>query len=174
MMNSQRYIMGLFKTEDQVISAVKDLKASEYQFERVNIPFPSHKILDALELKKSRVGWFTLMGGLFGFCAGMSLAIYTALEWRLIVSGKPIIAIVPFIIVGFEATILFAVFGNVIGLLTQTRIPSFRWLKYYDARCSGDHFGVLASCKTEHLPDLKDFFQNRGGKIKEFDSVESA
>jgi molybdopterin-containing oxidoreductase family membrane subunit len=174
MMDSKRRIMGLFKTEDQVISAVKDLKASGYQFERVNIPFPSHKILDALELKKSRVGWFTLMGGLFGFCAGMGLAIYTALEWRLIVSGKPIIAIVPFIIVGFEATILFAVFGNVIGLLTQTRIPSFRWLKYYDARCSGDHFGVLASCKTEQLPDLKDFFRNRGGKIREFDSVESA
>ena len=173
MMDSKRRIMGLFKTEDQVISAVNDLKASEYKFERVNIPFPSHKILDALELKKSRVGWFTLMGGIFGFCAGMALAIYTALEWRMIVSGKPIIAIVPFIIVGFEATILFAVFGNVIGLLTQTRIPSFRWLKYYDARCSGEQFGVLASCKTEQLPDLKDFFQNRGGEIKVFDSVES-
>lgn len=171
MMNSEREVMGLFKTEDQVISAVRDLKETEYKFERVNIPFPSHKIMDALQLKKSKVGWFTLIGGIFGFCAGMSLAIYTALEWSLIVSGKPIIAIVPFIIVGFEATILFAVFGNVIGLLTQTRIPSFRWLKYYDSRCSGEHFGVLASCKTEQLAGLEDFFRNRGGEIKVFESV---
>ncbi|MGD9301649.1 MAG: DUF3341 domain-containing protein [Desulfobacterales bacterium] len=173
-MDSERRIMGLFKTEDQVISAVKDLKETEYQFERVNIPFPSHKIMDALELKKSRVGWFTLVGGIIGFCAGMALAIYTALEWRLVVSGKPIIAIIPFIIVGFEATILFAVFGNVIGLLTQARIPSFGRLEYYDARCSGEHFGVLACCKTDQLPGLKDFFQNRGGEIKVFDPVGSA
>ena len=51
MMNSERHIMGLFSTEDQVISAVRDLKETEYKFERVNIPFPSHKILDALDLK---------------------------------------------------------------------------------------------------------------------------
>ena len=171
MMNSQRYIMGLFKTEDQVISAVGDLKETEYKFERVNMPFPSHKIMDALNLKKSKVGWFTLVGGIIGFFAGFFLAIYTAWEWKLIVSGKPIIAIVPFIIVGFEATILFAVFGNVIGLLTQTRIPSYRWLNNYDSRCSGEHFGVLASCKTEQLDGLKDFFQELGGDINVFDPV---
>lgn len=171
MMNSQRYIMGLFKTEDQVISAVGDLKETEYKFERVNMPFPSHKIMDALNLKKSKVGWFTLVGGIIGFFAGFFLAIYTGLEWKLIVSGKPIIAIVPFIIVGFEATILFAVFGNVIGLLTQTRLPSYRWLNNYDSRCSGEHFGVLASCKTEQLDGLKDFFQKLGGDINVFDPV---
>ena len=160
MMNSQRYIMGLFKTEDQVISAVGELKETEYKFERVNMPFPSHKIMDALNLKKSKVGWFTLVGG-----------IITALEWKLIVSGKPIVAIIPFIIVGFEATILFAVFGNVIGLLTQTRLPSYRWLNNYDSRCSGEHFGVLASCKTEQLDGLKDFFQKQDGDINVFDPV---
>lgn len=169
MMTSERHIMGLFKTENQVITAVKELKETEYKFKRVNLPFPSHKIMDALDLKKSRVGWFTLVGGITGFFAGMALAIFTALEWKLIVSGKPIISIIPFIIVGFEATILFAVFGNVIGLLTQTRIPSFRWLKNYDPRCSGEHFGILASCKTEQLDGLKEFFQNRGGEIKIFD-----
>jgi molybdopterin-containing oxidoreductase family membrane subunit len=171
MMNSERHIMGLFSTEDQVISAVRDLKETEYKFERVNIPFPSHKILDALDLKKSRVGWFTLVGGIIGFCAGLFLAIYTALEWKLVVSGKPIIAIIPFIIVGFEATILFAVFGNVIGLLTQARIPSSRWLKNYDSRCSGEHFGVLASCKTEQLEGLKEFFKHRGGEVNVFEPV---
>ena len=165
----ERYIMGLFKDEDQVVAAIKDLKQSSYKFIRVNIPFPSHKIMEALKLKKSMVGWFTLGGGIFGFLGGFALAIYTATEWNLIVSGKPIVAIVPFIVVGFEATILCAVFGNILGLLTQGRLPSFKGLKYYDPRCSGEHFGVLASCAAEQEDGLKNFFRQQGGEVKVFE-----
>lgn len=165
----ERYIMGLFKDEDQVVAAINELKQSSYKFIRVNIPFPSHKIMDALKLKKSMVGWFTLGGGIFGFLGGFALAIYTATQWDLIVSGKPIVAIVPFVVVGFEATILCAVFGNILGLLTQGRLPSFKGLKYYDPRCSGEHFGILASCAAEQEDGLKNFFRQQGGEVKVFE-----
>ncbi len=85
------------------------------------------------------------------------------------VSGKPIIAIIPFIVVGFEATILGAVFGNVLGLLTQGRLPNYKGLKHYDPRCSGEHFGVLASCDAEQESGLKEFLQNQGAEIRVFD-----
>ena len=165
----ERYMMGLFKDEDQVVAAINDLKQSSYKFIRVNIPFPSHKIMAALKLKKSMVGWFTLGGGIFGFLGGFALAIYTATQWDLMVSGKPIVAIVPFVVVGFEATILCAVFGNILGLLTQGRLPSFKGLKYYDPRCSGEHFGVLASCAAEQEDGLKNFFRQQGGEVKVFE-----
>ena len=168
-MPREKHIMGLFKNEDSVISAIQDLKQSSYKFIRVNTPIPSHKIMHALNLKKSIVGWFTLCGGILGFIGGFALAIYTALEWNMITSGKPIVAIVPFVVVGFEATILGSVFGNVLGLLTQTKLPSFKWMKYYDPRCSGEHFGILASCETQHQDGLKEFFQKQGGEVKIFD-----
>ena len=168
-MPRKRHIMGLFKNEDTVVSAINELKQTSYQFIRVNTPFPSHKIMDALKLKKSMVGWFTLVGGISGFIAGFALAIYTATQWNLIASGKPIVAIIPFVVVGFEATILGSVFGNVVGLLTQTRLPSYRWFKYYDPRCSGEHFGVLAACEAEQIDGLKDFFQKQGAEIKVFE-----
>ena len=168
-MARKRHIMGLFKSEDRVVDAINELNKSDYQFVRVNTPIPSHKIMDALKLKKSWVGWFTLCGGILGFIGGFALAIFTATRWNMIVSGKPIIAIVPFVVVGFEATILGSVFGNVLGLLTQTRLPSFRWFKYYDPRCSGEHFGVLAACEIEKEDGLKDFFQKQGAEIKAFE-----
>ena len=168
-MSPKRHIMGLFKNEDNVVSAINGLKRSSYQFIRVNTPIPSHKIMDALKLKKSWVGWFTLCGGILGFIGGFALAIFTATRWNLIVSGKPIIAIIPFVIVGFEATILFSVFGNVIGLLTQTRLPSYRWLRYYDPRCSAEHFGVLAACEVGQEDGLKDFFKNQGAEVRVFE-----
>ncbi len=168
-MPSERHIMGLFKNEDRVVSAIKELKQSSYQFIRVNTPIPSHKIMDALKLKKSMVGWFTLCGGILGFIGGFALAIFTATRWDLIVGGKPIIAIVPFVVVGFEATILGSVFGNVLGLLTQTRLPSYRWFKFYDPRCSGEHFGVLASCEAGQEDGLQDFLKNQGAEVRVFD-----
>jgi molybdopterin-containing oxidoreductase family membrane subunit len=164
----ERHIMGLFKDEDQVVDAINELKQSN-KFIRVNMPLPSHKIMDALKVKKSMVGWFTLVGGILGFLGGFALAIYTATQWNLIVSGKPIIAIVPFIVVGFEATILCAVLGNILGLLTQSRLPNYNLLQHYDPRCSGEHFGVLASCAAEQQEGLKDFFQQQGGEVRVFD-----
>ena len=168
-MPRERHIMGLFKSEDSVVSAVDALKQSSYKFTRVNAPIPSHKIMDALKLKKSWVGWFTLCGGILGFIGGFALAIFTSTRWNLVVGGKPIIAIVPFVVVGFEATILCSVFGNVIGLLTQTRLPSYKWLRYYDPRCSGEHFGVLAACEIEQENGLKDFFQKQGAEVRVFE-----
>ncbi|NOQ19023.1 MAG: DUF3341 domain-containing protein, partial [Desulfobacterales bacterium] len=73
------------------------------------------------------------------------------------------------VVVGFEATILFAVFGNIIGMLTQTRLPSFKDFEHYDPRCSGEHFGILASCEPGQTEGLKDLFQKNGGEVKIFD-----
>ena len=169
-MANERHMMGLFKNEDHVVSTVEALKASPFEFIRVNTPIPSHKIMAALQLKKSKVGWFTLCGGIIGFLAGFGLAVFTATRWHMIVSGKPIMAIIPFIVVGFEATILFAVFGNVIGLLTQMRLPNQNGLQHYDPRCSGEHFGVLAACTAQQEAELKSFFEQRGADVTVFES----
>jgi molybdopterin-containing oxidoreductase family membrane subunit len=163
------YIMGLFKREDQAVAAVHDLKQSQWTLHRIHSPIPSHKLSEALKLKTSKVGWFTLCGGIFGFFAGFALAILTAERWDLIVSGKPVRALVPFIIVGFEFTVLFAIFGNLIGFLTQTRLPRMQNLENYDERCSGEHFGVLASCREDQQVELHSLFEKNGGDVRVFD-----
>ena len=158
--------MVLFTDENRAVSTIEGIKDSPWQLQRVHSPIPSHKISEAMDLKKSKVGWFTLAGGITGFFSGLLLAIFTASQWHLIVSGKPVIAWVPFFIVGFEFTILFSVFGNVVGLIHQMQLPEYKGLEQYDPRCSGHHFGVMASCKAEELEELKHFFQSKGGEVK--------
>jgi len=161
-------VMGLFTDETQAISAIEAIKDSPWLLRRVHSPIPSHRISDALKLKTSKVGYFTLAGGIIGFFTGFLLAAFTASQWNLIVGGKPIIALVPFFIVGFEFTILFAIFGNVAGLIHQMRLPEFKGLEQYDPRCSGEHFGIMASCEAGDLEKLKAFFQTKGGEVKLF------
>ena len=162
-------VIGLFSDEQKTASVIEAMSGYPWQIDRVHSPFPSHKIFDALKLKKSPVGWFTLVGGILGFFTGFSLAIYTALEWRLIVWGKPIVAWIPFVIVGFECTILFSVFANVLGLIVLGNLPDYQGLKKYDPRCSGGHFGIVVSCEEEEQEQVLEFFKNNGGEARVFE-----
>ena len=168
-MPTEAHVMGLFRDETQAAAAIVELPTAGFRFRRAHSPVPSHRMLKALGLKKSRVGWFTLAGGIFGFFAGFALAIFTSTQWNLIVSGKPIVSLIPFFIVGFEFTILFSVFGNVVGLLLCARLPDPQGLAMYDPRCSGEHFGVLAACESGRRGDLMDFFRNKGGEVRAFE-----
>jgi molybdopterin-containing oxidoreductase family membrane subunit len=167
--HDEKLIMGVFPNEEKVVSAIEALKPLSWKLDRVHSPFPSHKILGALKLKKSRVGYFTLAGGTLGFFFGLALAIFTALRWGLIVSGKPIVSLLPFFIVGFECTILFSVLGNVIGLLILNRLPKYQDLEKYDPRFSSDHFGIVASCEEGEQERLTDFFRTHGGEATALD-----
>ena len=165
-MAAEKRVISLFEDDLQAASAIEGLAGHPWKLERVHSPIPSEKILQALRMKKSKVGYYTLAGGIVGFFSGIGLSIYTATEWHLIMSGKPVVALIPFLIVGFEFTILFAVFGNVLGLLFQTDLPEFKSLRIYDERCSGEHFGLLASCAEGEERRLMAYFQEKGGEAR--------
>jgi molybdopterin-containing oxidoreductase family membrane subunit len=164
-----KYVMGLFKNEDQAVEAIHELKKSDWPLHRTHSPIPSHKITEALKLKSSKVGWFTLAGGILGFITGYWLAIFTAVRWGLIVSGKPVVSYIPFVIVGFEFTILFAIFGNLIGMLVLSKLPRLKNLENYDPRCSGEHFGILSSCEDDEREGLLTLFTSNGGEVQVFE-----
>ena len=166
-------ITGIFKSEVQTAAAIRALRGTSYELKRVNSPIPSHTIADALQLPKSKVGWFTLAGGITGFFSGFLLAAFTATRWSLIVSGKPVVALVPFVIVGFEFTILFAVFGNVLGLISQARLPRFKIAEGYDPSFSGDRFGLLVKCRSDEKNGLLELLKSEGAEIKPEGSADS-
>ncbi|MBW1982772.1 MAG: DUF3341 domain-containing protein [Deltaproteobacteria bacterium] len=168
-MPADKYVLGLFTSEDKTVSAMQAMSEAPWQIERVHSPIPSERILDSLAVKKSRLGYFTLAGGIVGFFAGLALAVFTATRWHLIVWGKPVVAWIPFFIVGFEFTILFSVLANVLGLIMLSDLPDLNWSEHYDPRCSGDHFGILARCPDGRQQELAEFFRTQGGEPRLFE-----
>jgi len=167
-MADKQFVMGVFQDEDQAVAAVESLTDSPYRIKKVHSPIPSHRLSHALKLKKSRVGWYTLIGGIIGFFSGVALASFTALRWGIIVSGKPVVSLVPFLIVGFEFTVLFAVFGNIIGFLFQADLPRFDWSAHYVERVSGEHYGILVTCDPSQQEDLESLLEAQGAEIRAF------
>lgn len=161
----QTHILGVFRDDRNAAAAIDALRSAGITVEGSYGPIPSAAIDTAMRRPKSRVGWFTLVGGIIGFICGFALAAYCAGRWSLIVSGKPVHAWVPFVIVGFEFTILFAVFGNVAGLISLARLPGGDPGPGFDPRFSCDRFGVLAACTPGQEKSVAHLLAQHGGSV---------
>jgi hypothetical protein len=135
-------LMGIFAYLDDLVAALEALKRSNLDF-TVFTPIPRHEIREAVPMKPSPVRYFTFFGGVLGIISGLALAVYTVLQWKFIVSGKPIVPWIPFVIIAFEFCILLGVLTTLIGLLINIRLPRLHLPRYYDPRLSVDRFGVL-------------------------------
>jgi hypothetical protein len=135
-------LMGIFAYLDDLLEAVKTLRRANLDF-TVFTPVAHEELREAISMKPSPVRFFTLFGAVTGIISGLSLAVFTVLQWKFIVSGKPIVPWVPFVIIAFEFCILLGVIMTVAGMLITTRLPQSHLPDYYDPRFSVDRFGVL-------------------------------
>ena len=90
---------------------------------RVRMPYQVPEAGDILGLLADRVRFFALCGALAGFGSGLALTIYSVLSWPIIVGGKPIVSLPPFLLIGYLLTILFGSLGAFVGFLLLARLP---------------------------------------------------
>lgn len=156
-------LLGIFQHVDAAFEAVKGAKDSGVKIQNVYMPVPNHEIVDYIDPKTSPVRFITFSGAFTGFVSGMALAILTSLVWNLIVSGKPVTSIVPFLVVGFELTILFGAIGTLIALLLFAGLPFRKFPdKGYREEFSNDQFGVWISCSEEQEAEVRSLFERAG------------
>ena len=122
-------------------------------------PFPIHGMDHAMGFKRSRVSLFSLLGGITGLSTAFALIYYTsAINYPLIVQGKPYFALEPSLPIFFELTILLTAFGTVLGLLFLTLLPRlhhpvFNWDRFKKATDDG-FFLVLEAADPRFQPDV--------------------
>jgi hypothetical protein len=163
MTRQQQALMGIFIYQDDLLAALKALEG-RYQDWSVFAPSVDEALQGALKQGPSPVRYYTLFGGLFGLIAGFALAVYTVLQWKFVVSGKPIIPWIPFVIVGFEFLILFGVLFTFAGWLIHGRLPRLQLPAYYDPRFSDDRFGLLVGCSPMDRAALADLLTKAGAE----------
>lgn len=113
-----------FADTASVFHAAEKVRDAGYQKWDVLSPFPIHGINEAMGLKRSWVGLFTLIGGLTGFWTGTFIVWFTnAFDYPLIVGGKPFFSFVYPFPVMYELTILFAAFGTLFGMFFMNGLP---------------------------------------------------
>lgn len=159
-------IVGTFAHVDSTVRALDDLRAKGYHDLTVYTPVPVHEIEDVLERDRpvSPVRLFTLLGALAGTASGFLLTIWSSMKWGLIVGGKPVASIPPFVVIAFELTILFGGVATVIGLVALGRLPRLRPSRAYDPRFSSDRFGVAVHCAPDRSGSVRQILETAGAE----------
>ncbi|HXY19770.1 MAG TPA: DUF3341 domain-containing protein [Gemmatimonadales bacterium] len=163
-MSAPAGVVGVFGRLDAAVEAVGSLKARGYANYRVYSPVPRPELADALAKKESPVRVFTLAGALCGTAFGFFYAIATSLDWPLITGGKPIISWPPFVVIGFETTILIGSLVTVGAMFLLAGLPKLGRAPGYDPRFSDDKFGVVAFGGPAQLAEARDLFRAAGAE----------
>jgi hypothetical protein len=135
-------VMGVFYYVDDAADAVRALRSAGLGPVSVFSPIPHHDLEHAMEQGPSLVRWVTFGGGLLGITLGFTLCIYSVLSWPLVVGGKELISLPPFVVIGYESMILLGALFNLLGMLALARLPRVKSKAPYDPRFSEDKIGI--------------------------------
>jgi len=117
-------IAGIWTDEHQLVEAARKTRESGVEgFEAIS-PFPLHGIDEAMGIPRSFIPWVTFVMGSTGCLFGLWFTWWTsAVNWPLIIAGKPMWSVPAFIPVIFECTILFAALSSVGALFFIAGLP---------------------------------------------------
>ena len=114
----------MFETPGALMRAAEQVRDAGYRKWDCIAPFPVHGIDKAMGVGRSRVPRISLVGGIIGFCTGMSMIWFMdAFDYGLTVGGKPLFSPLYAFPVSYELTILFTAFATIGGMFLLNGLP---------------------------------------------------
>jgi hypothetical protein len=116
-------VLGCFGDEVSLLRAVRLARARGLDVEDVFAPYPIHALDEAMGLRRTRLPWITLAGGLVGMAAAIGLQVWTAVvDWPINVGGKPASSGLAFLPITFELTVLCAGLASAGAFFWRSRL----------------------------------------------------
>jgi hypothetical protein len=153
-------IMAVFEHVDVAADSIRALKEMGHKDMTVYTPAPLHEIEDAIGHTSSPVRVWTLVGGLSGCSLGYAMTMWMSYDYPVVVGGKALGSLPPYIIIMFELTILLGALSTVAGLIFHA-IKNSRSAGY-DPRCSDDLIGIFVPCPVERRSAVENLLKEKG------------
>ncbi len=157
-------LVGVFELPDDAATAIKKLRGRGFDELESYSPAPSEQIDEAMDERPSKVRAFTLVGGLIGVFLGFLMQIWMSWEWPIKVAGKAYASIPPYVIIGFELTILFGGVFTLIGMLIVGRLYPRRLDAAYSSRFSAEEFGVVVKVGERDVGEVDSLLRSLSAK----------
>ena len=156
-MHNDKKLFGIsatFKTPNEIIDAAKKVSSAGYKQFDVNTPYPVHGMDSAMNIKSSKLGFVTLIMGLNGAVIALLFMYWSmAVDYPLVIGGKPFFAFPALVPITFEVTVLLATLSTVIAMIALFfRLPDNKHPLHdteYMKSVSGDKFGVVIEASDE-------------------------
>jgi hypothetical protein len=154
-------VLGSFIHVDAAVEAIRALRASGHRDLVVYSAAPNHEIEEALDHSVSPVRLFTLIGGLTGCAAGFGMTIWMSLDWPVLVGGKTIASIPPYVVIAFELTILLGALSTVAAVVLFSALLGKRGIAY-DPRYSDDQIGLFVPGGADQQGAVEQLLRSAG------------
>ena len=154
-------VLASFEHIDAACDAITALRAKGRKDFTVYSAAPNHELEDALGITSSPVRLFTLIGGITGVCAGLGMTFWMSLDWPLMVGGKPIATVPPYVVFMFELMVLIGSLSTVAGvILLSLRKPTTGLA--YDPKFSDDRIGIFVPCPGGEVAGVERMLKDAG------------
>lgn len=125
-------VIGEFSDPDSLVTAGRKVREMGYTRIDAMSPFPVHGIDDAIGVPPSKLGWLVICCAIAGALTALGLIYYVgAINYPLVIGGKPFFDITFSVPVTFELTILFSAFGSFLGMFAINGLPRL----YHPSMC---------------------------------------
>ncbi len=170
-MSSQPYgLIAMYDTPAEIMNAAELVRDAGYKFWDINSPFPIHGLDRAMGMRRSKVPRLSIIGGITGFCTGMTLIWWTgSANYNLIVGGKPYFSPMFAFPISYELTILFTAFATIGGMFLLNKLP----MHYHPVmkhpnfhRATNDRFFLMIESRDPrfHAENTRALLAKTGGK----------
>lgn len=156
-------VLGLYHNEDSAADAISRLKDAGFPPQELDVltgtAYPEGAFGE--HIGKHRVFVFPLVGAACGLAVGFLLTVGTQSSYPLVTGGKPLLSIPPMALIMYEGMMLGAIIFTVLGVIFESRLPSFK-PSLYDPRITEGFIGVLVSSDSGRLGDAHKALEQAG------------
>jgi len=117
-------LLARFEDPGALLRGCEQVRDAGYRHWDAHTPFPVHGLDRAMGMRPSVLPWLVLAGGLSGAGGAMLLQWWTAaVDYPLVISGKPLFSWPAFVPVTFEVGVLGGALAAVLGMFGLNRLP---------------------------------------------------
>jgi mono/diheme cytochrome c family protein len=167
-------VSAIFNTPDEIINAAKSIAKAGYKKFDIHTPYPVHGMDNAMQLKRSPLGYFAFALGATGAMLALLLMWGTmVMSYPNNIGGKPLFPLPAFIPVTFEVTVLLASVATVSAMvIIFFRFPNNSHPLHdtpYMKKVSSDKYGAVIESNDPNFDydKVKSFFENLGASVIE-------
>jgi len=148
-------------TIEIIIAPTGEITIDAVGFRGADCEKATHFLEEALGVTNSPVRLFTLIGGMTGCLAGVGMTFWMSLDWPLLVGGKPIATVPPYVVFMFELMVLIGALSTVTGLVLLSLTKRTTGLAY-DPSFSDDRIGIFVPAGGETGSEIERIVRDAG------------
>ncbi len=141
---AHRYLVGIFGDEEPLLDAVVKVREAGLQIHDCMTPFPVHGLEKVMGLKETRLHTLGFVMGATGTMFALSAMTWIQTSnWPINFGGKPSFALLSFIPITFELTVLFAGVSMTVAYYIRNGLSLFQHDEVYDVRTTDHKFAMV-------------------------------